>query len=340
MGSRLFTNNPSSLTASLINPADTQVTVSTGEGALFPSPAGGTYAVCTLEDVSGNIEIVHMTARAGDLCTITRAREGTVALTFTSGSRFEMRITRGVLESFLQKDGDTITGTLTLAGGVLSGGRYQNGEVVNTPIRGDAGVTTNQFLVPSGGGSPTIGGQVVYHTGNLTTAAINPIAFKTGMVMMWYGSLGALPTGWVLCDGSNGTPDMRGRFVIGAGGAYTLGATGGAETKNTDAAPAHTHAIQGTALTVAQLPAHRHSILYRTLSGYQGGNQGFYTMQVSGGGGGAGSYNDTSELSGQPNMSDVGSGEAHVHGMDGGGAHAHTVDVRPPYLGLYFIMKT
>ena len=41
-------------------------------------------------------------------------------------------------------------------------------------------------------------------------------AFSTGMIMMWSGTIATIPTGWVLCNGSNGTPDLRNRFVIGA----------------------------------------------------------------------------------------------------------------------------
>lgn len=49
-----------------------------------------------------------------------------------------------------------------------------------------------------------------------------------GIIVMWSGAVGAVPAGWALCDGSNGTPDLRGRFIVGAGGAYGVGATGGA----------------------------------------------------------------------------------------------------------------
>jgi len=55
---------------------------------------------------------------------------------------------------------------------------------------------------------------------------------------MWSGSVASIPTGYVLCNGSNGTPDLRGRFVIGAGGAYTPDDTGGTST--------HTHTVSGT----------------------------------------------------------------------------------------------
>ena len=52
----------------------------------------------------------------------------------------------------------------------------------------------------------------------------------SGVVMMWSGAANAIPSGYVLCDGSNGTPDLRNRFVIGAGSNYAVGATGGGST--------------------------------------------------------------------------------------------------------------
>ena len=49
----------------------------------------------------------------------------------------------------------------------------------------------------------------------------------SGVVMMWSGAANAIPSGYVLCDGTNSTPDLRNRFVIGAGDTYAVGATGG-----------------------------------------------------------------------------------------------------------------
>lgn len=42
----------------------------------------------------------------------------------------------------------------------------------------------------------------------------------TGLICLWSGAADALPAGWALCNGSNGTPDLRGRFLVGAGGSY------------------------------------------------------------------------------------------------------------------------
>jgi hypothetical protein len=77
----------------------------------------------------------------------------------------------------------------------------------------------------------------------------------TGMISLWYGSIGSVPTGWYLCDGTNGTPDLRDRFVVGAGSTYSVAATGG----STDAiVVSHTHTATSTS-TVTD-PGHRHPI--------------------------------------------------------------------------------
>ena len=49
------------------------------------------------------------------------------------------------------------------------------------------------------------------------------------MIIAWYGSTGSIPTGFVLCDGSNSTPDLRDRFIIGAGNSYAVDASGGSK---------------------------------------------------------------------------------------------------------------
>lgn len=54
--------------------------------------------------------------------------------------------------------------------------------------------------------------------------------FPTGMVMLWYGATGSVPAGWAICDGTNGTPDMRGRVPVGVNQNYALGTAGGEAT--------------------------------------------------------------------------------------------------------------
>ena len=52
----------------------------------------------------------------------------------------------------------------------------------------------------------------------------------SGVIMLWSGASNAIPSGFVLCDGNNSTPDLRDRFVVGAGNTYSVGDTGGATT--------------------------------------------------------------------------------------------------------------
>ena len=65
----------------------------------------------------------------------------------------------------------------------------------------------------------------------------------TGGIIMWSGA--SVPGGWSLCDGTNSTPDLRDRFIVSSGSAYSIGNTGGANsvTLTVDQIPAHTHAI-------------------------------------------------------------------------------------------------
>ena len=53
----------------------------------------------------------------------------------------------------------------------------------------------------------------------------NPV--PSGAIIMWSGSIGSIPAGYYICDGNNGTPDLRDRFVVGAGNTYAVGNTGG-----------------------------------------------------------------------------------------------------------------
>jgi hypothetical protein len=80
-------------------------------------------------------------------------------------------------------------------------------------------------------------------------------AFPAGGIIMWSGSVASIPSGWALCNGSNGTPDLRNRFVVGAGSTYAVDATGG----SADAiVVSHTHTATSTS-TVTD-PGHKHNL--------------------------------------------------------------------------------
>jgi len=92
-------------------------------------------------------------------------------------------------------------------------------------------------------------------------------AFPVGGIILWSGSVASIPSGWALCNGSNGTPDLRNRFVVGAGSSYAVAATGG----STDAiVVSHTH----TATSTVTDPGHAHDIAFREQGIASGGGLG------------------------------------------------------------------
>lgn len=83
------------------------------------------------------------------------------------------------------------------------------------------------------------------------------------MVVMWSGSIGSIPAGWALCDGNDGTPDLRDKFIIGAGSTLNPGDTGGAVSHTHEfTLPEHTHHLppgedvgSGTVVDKTTLPS-------------------------------------------------------------------------------------
>ncbi len=69
---------------------------------------------------------------------------------------------------------------------------------------------------------------------------------QAGSIISWSGSILSIPTGWVLCDGTNGTPDLRNQFVVGSGDTYSVDETGGNLNHNHDFdAGQHHHILAG-----------------------------------------------------------------------------------------------
>jgi microcystin-dependent protein len=82
------------------------------------------------------------------------------------------------------------------------------------------------------------------NTTQLATTAFVLAAFPVGGIILWSGSIASVPSGWALCNGSSGTPDLRDRFIVGAGSTYAVNDTGGFNT---------------VTLTTAQMPTHTHT---------------------------------------------------------------------------------
>jgi hypothetical protein len=174
--------------------------------------------------------------------------------------------------------------------------------------------------------------------------------FPKGSIVMWSGSVRSIPRGWKMCDGRNGTPDLRGRFILGANptsGWQRPNTRGGSSTKR---------------LSISEMPKHNHGGKTNTSgnhrhSGYTnyGGNHN-HSWSASRQRAGTDDHNNTSELSkGDRSHSDVirkttntTGNHRHSFTTNYGGNHNHTVgyngsgrdfSIMPPFYTLFFIMK-
>jgi hypothetical protein len=121
MALRLFKNNAKSTLAAGITSGATSLTVQTGDGAKYPSPTGSQYFLCTLTNTAESVyEIVKVTARAGDVFTITRAQEGTAAAAWNSADKVELRWTAESAEKARYTD-DPSTAAGQLFRGLVAG---------------------------------------------------------------------------------------------------------------------------------------------------------------------------------------------------------------------------
>ena len=108
--------------------------------------------------------------------------------------------------------------------------------------------------------APSTDTYVPISNGSTTGKAIyNPV--PVGGIIMWSGSIISIPSGWALCNGqvSNGqtTPDLRDRFIVGAGSTYSLNDVGG---------------LSAVQLTINEMPAHNHTAAIRSYTVGGGGN--------------------------------------------------------------------
>jgi hypothetical protein len=155
--------------------------------------------------------------------------------------------------------------------------------------------------------------------GIIGTAPTPATPTPAGVIVLWSGSIGSIPSGWVLCNGNNGTPDLRNRFVVGAGSTYSVDATGG----SADAiVVSHTH----TATSVVTDPGHTHT--FTSLAGTAGSASGTrYFGQVTA----------IPDAAGTINTNTTGITVATTNASAGtSGTNANL----PPYYALCYIMKT
>jgi hypothetical protein len=185
----------------------------------------------------------------------------------------------------------TVAGTLVSSGQVDITGAFR--------LDGTAGASGQVLLSAGGSTTPTWGN-----------------TFVAGMIMLWSGSSASIPSGWLLCDGSSSTPDLRNRFVVGATSTYAVGATGG----SADAiVVSHTH----TATSTVTDPGHLHVIANASGGTPNGG--GAYIQGA-----------DNPGASRNTNSQTTGITVATTNASSGSsGTNANL----PPYFALCYIMK-
>lgn len=156
-------------------------------------------------------------------------------------------------------------------------------------------------------------------------------AIPSGGIILWSGSVASIPSGWYLCNGSNSTPDLRDKFIVGAGSTYAVGDTGGSanavvvahtHTGTTDANGSHTHgAWSNTASTSA--------------SSYTWGSTG--SLSVGATNASATDYTTTLTQAGVQGLSTA---PDHTHTFTTGSSGVSGTNANlPPYYALCYIMK-
>lgn len=150
---------------------------------------------------------------------------------------------------------------------------------------------------------PNLTGQVTLNQAQMN----NPI--PKGVISMWYGAIANIPSGWAICDGTNETPNLIDKFIVGAGDTYAVAATGGDVVSGTGGD--HTHSLVSAG-------AHDHGGVTGAVASFSTGTAGV-ALATS---------NHTHSIT---------SGGTHTHSVNAVGTHTHTS--LPPYYALAYIMK-
>jgi len=192
--------------------------------------------------------------------------------------------------------GITSPGTVTSSGTLAVTG--------NLTVDGASGTASTTVLTSAGSGA--------------TPTWASP--FPSGMIVLWSGSTGSIPSGWVLCNGSNSTPDLRNRFVVGAGDTYSVDATGGSANATL---VSHTH----TASSSVTDPGHFHNVLPRLSGAFSNTGAFIQTATTAQSQTGVGNTDTkTTGISVSTSLSTAGSSATNAN--------------LPPYYALAYIMKT
>jgi hypothetical protein len=191
-----FSNVATAPIATSISSSVTSIAVASGLGALFPSLSAGEVFSAALFDSSNNVEFVRVTARSGDVFTVVRGQEGSVARAFASASRLELRVTAAALANMVQADAlegfvaltgnQTVAGTKTFSSTII--GNLQGN------VTGNAGTVTNGVYTT---GSQTVGGDKVF-SGLLSVTSPRLTVANAASAMLEMHVPGTAASAWYL----------------------------------------------------------------------------------------------------------------------------------------------
>lgn len=160
----------------------------------------------------------------------------------------------------------------------------------------------------------------------------------SGVIVMWSGATNVIPEGWALCDGTQGTPNLRGRFIVGAGGSYSVGNTGGkaSHVLTTNEMPSHTH-VQNAHTHTQNSHNHGGWTATQQLSRNYAGGSGQLDSRSSDNGYGLNTSRNEGLHKHVINSDTATNKNTTATNKNTGGGAAH--ENRPPYYALAYIMK-
>jgi microcystin-dependent protein len=256
-------------------------------------------------NIHGNLNVIGVTTIAGAATSVAIAR-----------TAYELTGTPNISVGIITATSASFSGNISVAGTIT----YE--DVTNVDSLGIITARSGVLIGPlasigstlSSSGDATFSGRV-----SAGSSFVGNGTIPVGGIIMWSGTIANIPTGWALCNGSNGTPDLRNRFIVAAGtdtqNVWSFNATSGISTftnGQTSVGVGSTGGEIAHQLTIAELASHTHT--------YQRNNGAWNT----------GTSGNTAVAANQ--------GESSYNTSSTGGDQYH--ENRPPYYALAFIMRT
>jgi microcystin-dependent protein len=176
-----------------------------------------------------------------------------------------------------------------------------------------------------------------------------PRDYAPGTVITFMGTAEQLEAAypaalWQVCDGTNGTYDLRGKFMVGVSSTIDPGEAVGSVpgTLTTSEDGGHTPVVQATTLTASQIPAHSHFCAINNVDEDGANVTTTIAMARASNAGGDTEYalHGTASTPTVSPTSSIGSSGSHTHGADAVPDHTHTIDsLLPPAVGVWWVMR-